>query len=86
MNTSNTSAGQIRSYVERAERVTEEIRELNSDKAEIFKEAKGNGYCTKTLKILIKRLADPTATAEADAILDLYESALASRAPAHEGA
>ena len=73
----NAEAGQLRSFVTRAERLHEERKANSDDLSELFKEAKGVGYDVKILKTVIRRRADPDATAEADAILDTYEAALA---------
>jgi uncharacterized protein (UPF0335 family) len=81
----------IKSYVERVERLNEEIKGLNDDKRDIFAEAKGNGFDPKALKIVIQRRAkDPDDLAELQAIVDTYEAALgtgnAPRARVHEAA
>ena len=74
----NIAGGQLRSIVERVERLDEEIKGLNEDKSEIFKEAKGNGFDVAVLKEVIKlRRKDPTELAERDAVLELYLRALA---------
>ena len=83
MNTPNLASGQLRSFVERAERINEEIKDRNDDKKEIFAEAKANGFCVKTLKTVIKRRADPEATAEADTMLELYEAQLGTAPATH---
>ena len=54
------AADQLRSIVERVEAVQAEIDERNDAKAEIFTEARGNGYDVKALKTLIaRRRKDP---------------------------
>lgn len=74
--TSN-SAGQLRSYIERAERLDEEIAGLNTDKKELFAEAKGNGFDVKALKqVLSIRRKDPAKRAELNAVVALYLSTL----------
>jgi len=67
---------QIKSIIERVERMDQEINERNNDKKEIFAEAKANGLDVPALKTVIRRRRDPDKTAEADAMIDLYESAL----------
>lgn len=75
---SDIAADQLRAFVERIERLETEIKDLNADKSEIYKEAKANGWDVKALRALIaERRADPASVAELDAILDLYRSALA---------
>lgn len=64
---------QLRSFVERVERLEAEIAELNSDKSDIFKEAKGNGFDVKALKAVIAyRRKDVTEREQQDALFRLY--------------
>jgi len=73
----NNSQAQLVSLVERIERLMEERRELQEDIKEVFAEAKGNGFDTKTLRKAISiRAMDPGKRKEAEAMLDLYLSAL----------
>lgn len=68
---------QLRSIVERIERVDEEIAELNGDKKEIYAEAKGNGYDVKVLrKVIALRKRDLDERKEEEAVLDLYMQAV----------
>jgi uncharacterized protein (UPF0335 family) len=68
---------QIRAFVERIERVQEEIDALNGDKKEIYAEAKGNGFNTKVLKRIVQiRKMDQNERLEEDALLELYLTAL----------
>ena len=68
---------QLRSIVERIERLEEEKRALADDIKEVYAEAKGNGFDTKTLRTVIKlRKEDVTERAEREALLDLYMHAL----------
>lgn len=72
----------IRSFVERVERIEEEITGLNTDKKEIFAEAKSQGLDVKVLKSVISRRRQGDATvSEFDELVSLYEQALAG-APA----
>lgn len=73
----SNSAGQLRSYIERAERLDEEIAERNADKKELFAEAKGNGFDVAALKqVLGIRRKDPAKRAELNAMVALYLSTL----------
>jgi len=79
----------LRAFIERIERVEEEIAELNSDKRDIYAEAKGSGFDVPTIKKVVRlRKLDSNERAEADALLDTYMAALgmlpATRAPAHD--
>lgn len=79
----------LRSFVERVERVQDEIDGLNGDKRDLYAEAKGNGFDVQALKkVIARRRLDPDKRAELDAIMETYEAALgtpvATRAPARE--
>jgi uncharacterized protein (UPF0335 family) len=74
---SGVNGGQLRSIVERIERMNAEAKERQIDVKEIYAEAKGNGYCPKTIRQLVRlRAADPQKLEEAEAILDTYKLAL----------
>lgn len=77
----NDSEKQIRSIVERIENIEGEIKDRNADKTEIYKEAKAEGWDVKALKSVVARRRDPAATAEIDAMIDLYESRLGTGVP-----
>lgn len=69
--------GQLRSFVERLERLDEEIKSLNEDKRDIYAEAKANGFDTKVLRHIIKvRSQDADARSEFETLVDLYMAAL----------
>lgn len=69
---------QLRSFIERIERLREEKKTIESDIKDVFAEAKGNGYDTDALKVILReRAADPDKKAELDAIVELYRRALA---------
>ena len=75
--TVQVAADQLRTIVERIERLEEEKREVAEQIKEVFAEAKGNGFDTKTLrKIVALRKKDPNERSEEEAMLDLYMSAL----------
>ncbi|KFC62750.1 hypothetical protein FF80_03317 [Devosia sp. LC5] len=68
---------QIRAFVERVERLDEELKAINDDKKEIFAEARGNGFDITALKQVIKlRRQDANERMEREAIVELYMSAL----------
>lgn len=53
------AAGQLRAFVERIERIEAEIKEMNADKSEIYKEARGVGFDVKAIrKCVAKRKLD----------------------------
>lgn len=74
----NVVAGdQLKSIVERVERVNEEIKDLQSDRSDIFKEAGSNGFDVKALRVIIRlRQQSPDDIAAQEAILDSYKHAL----------
>ena len=74
---------QLRTIVERIERLDEEIKELNEGKREIFAEAKGNGYDIKVLREVIRvRKKDAQERDEQETLLDLYMQAIEAAKPA----
>jgi uncharacterized protein (UPF0335 family) len=76
---------QLKSIVERIERLEEEKQALADDIKEVYGEAKGNGFDTKTLRAVIKlRKQDTAERQEAEALLDLYMQALGMLSEAAE--
>ena len=73
----SVAADRLRSFVERVERLEEEINAMNSDKREVYAEAKGEGFDVKTLKkVVARRRMDRADKQESDQLLELYESAI----------
>jgi uncharacterized protein (UPF0335 family) len=73
----NLAVDQLRSIVERIERLEEEKAALAEDIKEVYAEAKGNGFDTKTLRTVVRlRKQDTSERAEQEALLDLYLNAL----------
>ena len=71
------AADKLRSFIERIERLNADIAGLNADKADIFKEAKSDGFDPKIMKVVIRRRAMTTAEAAAqDDLVTLYERAI----------
>jgi uncharacterized protein (UPF0335 family) len=68
---------QLKSIVERIERLEEEKQALADDIKEVYAEAKANGFDTKVLRTVIRiRKQDSAERQEQEAVLDLYLSAL----------
>jgi uncharacterized protein (UPF0335 family) len=68
---------QLRSYVERIERLEEEKAGLASDIKDLFAEAKSSGYDTKALRAVIKlRKQEASERRDAEAVLATYMHAL----------
>ena len=56
----DVAGDQLRAFVERIERIEEEIKGLTEDKKDIYAEAKGNGFDVKILREVIRvRKQDP---------------------------
>jgi uncharacterized protein (UPF0335 family) len=73
---------QLRAFVERIERVEEEIRALTEDKKDIYAEAKGQGFDVKILREVIRvRKQDQKELDEHATLLDVYLHALATAPP-----
>lgn len=73
----SNSQARIRAFVERAERLQDDISLLREDMKELFAEAKGEGFDTKALKrIIALRKKDRQKLAEEVAILQLYAAAM----------
>lgn len=69
--------GQLKSLVERIERLEEEKKTISGDIKEVYAEAKSNGFDTKILrKIIAERKKDATEREEEQSLLDLYMGAL----------
>ena len=67
----------LRSFVERIERLEEEITGLNADKKDIYAEAKGEGFDVKILREVVRlRKQDQNDRDERESLLDLYLHAL----------
>lgn len=67
------SNAQLRSFIERAERLDEEIAGLNSDKKDLFAEAKSVGFDVAAIKgVLSIRRKDPAKRAAHNEMVALY--------------
>lgn len=73
----STAQGQLKSIIARIERQEVEKAEIAEGIKEVYAEAKGNGFCPKTLRKVIRlRKTDRAKRQEEDAVLDLYMSAI----------
>jgi uncharacterized protein (UPF0335 family) len=71
------AAAQLKSIVERIERLEEEKKALSDDVKDVYAEAKANGFDTKTLRAVIRlRKKDRAEREEQEALLGLYLNAL----------
>ena len=74
---SSVAADQLKSIIERIERLMEEQAGLAGDIKDVFAEAKANGFDVKVLrKIISLRRKDHDERQEEEAILELYLQAL----------
>ena len=77
MKQTNVSAQQLKSIIDRIERVSEEIDGLKADVKEIYAEAKGNGFDKKAIrKIVAARRKSQQERQELEALIDTYASAI----------
>jgi uncharacterized protein (UPF0335 family) len=77
MSKSGFAEEHLRSFIERIERLEEEKKALADDITEVFSEAKGTGFDTKVMRQVLRlRKMESADRQEAEAMLDLYLSAL----------
>ena len=77
LKTTTFAQGQLRSLVERIERLEEEKKTIAGDIKEVYAEAKANGFDTKILrKVISLRKKEAAEREEEQSMLDLYLQAL----------
>ena len=77
ISTTTVAADQLRTIVERIERLEEEKKEVAEQIKEVYAEAKANGFDAKTLRRIVSLRKKPNEEREEEeALLDLYLSAL----------
>ena len=68
---------QLRTIIERIERLEEDKKAIADDIREVYAEAKGNGYDTKVMRLVIRlRKMETADRQEQEALLDLYKRAI----------
>ncbi len=68
---------QLRSIVERIERLEEDKAAVMNDLKEVYAEAKGNGFQTAIIRKVVRlRKQDRAKVSEEQALMDLYISAI----------
>jgi uncharacterized protein (UPF0335 family) len=73
----NVTADELRSFIERYERLESEKRDIADQMKDLLQESKSRGYDIKALKkIIALRKRSPDEIAEENAILEIYASAL----------
>ncbi len=77
--TYRVTANELRSGLERIERLRGEMADLKEQEKEVFAELKSRGYMTRPIRTLLKeRATDPDKLAEDQAVLEMYREALGS--------
>ncbi len=77
MTTENISAEALRLFIERIETLEEEKKGISDDIKDVYAEAKGTGFDTKTMRAIVRlRKMEAHARAEAEALLDTYKTSL----------
>ena len=75
--TTSFAKDQLKSIIERIERLEEEKKTISDDIRDVYAEAKGNGYDTKALRTIVRmRKQDANERAEQETILETYMQAL----------
>jgi uncharacterized protein (UPF0335 family) len=76
-NVQAVAAGQLRSIIERIERLEEDKKQISDDIKDVYAEAKGTGFDNKAIRSIVRlRKKEATEREEEEAILDLYKAAL----------
>lgn len=74
---------EVKSIIDRVQRLQEEKRTIEDDIKEVYAEARANGYDVKVLRAVVKHLGkDQNEVEEFDAIFDLYLQAYNQAGPA----
>lgn len=75
--TYRVTADELRQFVERIERLDSEKKDLAEQSKELMAEAKGRGYDTRVLRLIVaRRKRDKDDIAEEEAVLEMYQEAL----------
>ncbi len=77
VSTQSVAADQLKSIIERIERLEEEKKATADDIKDVYAEAKANGFDTKVLRRIVSlRKQDRDERMEQEAILELYMQAM----------
>ncbi len=75
--TGGIAADRLRQYIERIERLQEEIAALQGDQKDIYAEAKSAGFDTKIIRQIVRlRKMEEHDRTEQEELLSLYKAAL----------
>lgn len=73
----DVTAEELTQFVERAEHLIAEKKDITEQEKELYAEAKGRGYDTKILKkVIALRARNAEEVAEEEAVLEMYKKAL----------
>lgn len=76
-NSYKVTAGELRQFIERWERLEADKKAIAEDQKEVMAEAKARGYDTKVMRrVIAERKRDADDLAEEEAVLDMYREAL----------
>ncbi len=76
-NSGDTSAEQLRLFIERIERINEEIEDRQGDRKDIYAEVKATGFDTKTVRFVVaQRKMEKEKRDEQRALQETYLNAL----------
>ncbi len=76
-NAYNVTADELRQFIERAEQLASEKKDVAEQEKELFAEAKGRGYDTKIMKkVIALRKRKPDDIAEEESVLEMYKTAM----------
>ena len=74
------AASQLRSFIERIERLEGEKKTISDDIKEVYAELKGNGFDSKAVREIIRlRKKEDHERQEEEAMVQLYKNALGMR-------
>ncbi|CAM1653953.1 DNA-binding domain [Bartonella apis] len=74
------ATGQLRSFIERIERLEEEKKTISDDIKEVYAELKGSGFDSKAVREVIRlRKKEDHERQEEEAMVQLYKNALGMR-------
>ena len=74
------ATGQLRSFIERIERLEGEKKTISDDIKEVYAELKGSGFDSKTVREVIRlRKKEDHERQEEEAMIELYKNALGMR-------
>lgn len=71
------AADMLRTFIDRIERLGDEIGDLQADRRDVFKEAKAHGYDPAIMRVVLRRRKmEPHQLDELDALTEVYEAAV----------